>query len=476
MSYGIYIGKNFTRTGFAWLAGYGDEPSSHWLEIHPKRQHRLTEKIRVGVTRNAEMPGRMTEIPQVSVTARNIRVNYSHYKGVPAPITNGGLNEYGVAVRDVWSPSRKELINMTPKDQTGLNYSDLSKIILERAKTALEGVQIISDLIMQYGESTYGGNSHIIADSKEAWIIIEFAGGQGLWVAERLGENSIRVSRPGYIGELPLNDLDTSNFLFSPNLFSFAKEKGWYKSGSFNANEVYGDGKGRWLGVEWIEKEIYKLSKRPEKVSIPDVIWALRTSKLTSDRSGYGQIIPLVEPKNNNLRYLWHSPVGPVSAPFSPIFMGHTMIPDEYQMHGYLTSGESSKFMDNSERLVGFSEQISDVVQSVEASRCAVYEAKRLFYLMLQAPKKYTKEVTETFEKHEQILFKNLEAILIACELLLKIKETSKAKLILTYFSNNSLLGGLEIIQKMADSLHLRHRLKPKRQTDQKLKMYDQIW
>ena len=30
MSYGIYIGRNLTADGHAWLAGYGDEPSSHW--------------------------------------------------------------------------------------------------------------------------------------------------------------------------------------------------------------------------------------------------------------------------------------------------------------------------------------------------------------------------------------------------------------------------------------------------------------
>ncbi len=151
------------------------------------------------------MPGKLIKIPEVQNTAHNIRVNYSYYKGVPAPITNGGLNEYGVAVRDIWSPSRRELIDMTPKDQTGPNYSDLSKIVLERSKSAREGVQIIADLTGQFGESTYGGNSHIIADSKEAWVVIQFAGGLGLWAAERLGENAIRASRPGYIQEIPIN-------------------------------------------------------------------------------------------------------------------------------------------------------------------------------------------------------------------------------------------------------------------------------
>ena len=35
MSYGIYIGKNLTRDGISYLGGYGDEPSSHWLELIP---------------------------------------------------------------------------------------------------------------------------------------------------------------------------------------------------------------------------------------------------------------------------------------------------------------------------------------------------------------------------------------------------------------------------------------------------------
>ena len=67
------------------------------------------------------MPGKLIKIPQVSQTYKHIRVSYSYYLGAPSPLTNGGLNEHGVAVRDVWSKSRKELINMTPKNQTGPN-------------------------------------------------------------------------------------------------------------------------------------------------------------------------------------------------------------------------------------------------------------------------------------------------------------------------------------------------------------------
>ena len=39
MSYGIYIGNEYTESGDAYLAGYGDEPSSHWLEIFPRKNY-----------------------------------------------------------------------------------------------------------------------------------------------------------------------------------------------------------------------------------------------------------------------------------------------------------------------------------------------------------------------------------------------------------------------------------------------------
>src|SRR6056297_3306139 len=181
MSYGIYIGRNHTADGRAYLAGYGDEPSSHWLELNPRARHPEGSMITVGVTPQADMPGQLSDIPQAAETLRNLRVSYSYYLGVPAPLTNGGLNECGVAVRDIWSTSRAELIAMTPKDQTGPNYSDLARIVVERARTAREGVELIGTLIATHGYSTYGGNSHMIADPDEAWVVIEFAGGKGLW-------------------------------------------------------------------------------------------------------------------------------------------------------------------------------------------------------------------------------------------------------------------------------------------------------
>ena len=68
MSYALYVGKDLTADGVGYLAGYGDEPSSHWLEIVPRQTHDPGELIEVGVTQQADMPGVRLTIPQVPET------------------------------------------------------------------------------------------------------------------------------------------------------------------------------------------------------------------------------------------------------------------------------------------------------------------------------------------------------------------------------------------------------------------------
>ena len=474
MSYGLYIGKNLTSDGHAWLAGYGDEPSSHWLEIISKKKHKTGEKILVGVRENADMPGKLIKIPQVSQTYKHIRVSYSYYLGAPSPLTNGGLNEHGVAVRDVWSKSRKELINMTPKNQTGPNYSDLARIVLERAKSARDAVKIVSNLIKKYGESTYGGNSHIFADSNEAWVMIQFAGGAGLWAAERLGPNSIRASRPGYIENIPIKEKHNPNFLYSDNLIQFCKKKRWYSSGHFNVNKILGDGKCRWKGVKWIEGEIKKLAQRPEKIELHDVMWAIRTPKLTGDTAGYGQIVPLFNPSHDNLRMLWHSPIGAVASPFSPVFMGQTIVPEEFMMHRYLTVGESHRFSD--ERKLNEKGSLSLVNQGVESTVSAVYECKRLLYLILQNEKLFLSAATEIFKDREKKLNDKTIQILKTTKILLKKNEKNLCEKILNNFSTTELRNGLKLVLTLSKSMETHIRQTKDFRKNIKPRSFDQIW
>ena len=64
-SYAIYVGKNLTADGSVLLGGTGDEPSSHWLEIVPRKTHPAGATIKVGVDQRANFPGELIDIPQV---------------------------------------------------------------------------------------------------------------------------------------------------------------------------------------------------------------------------------------------------------------------------------------------------------------------------------------------------------------------------------------------------------------------------
>ncbi|MCB8942284.1 MAG: C69 family dipeptidase [Ardenticatenaceae bacterium] len=459
MSYCIYIGKNHTETGYAYLAGYGDEPSSHWLEITPARTHLPGTTLSVGVTEQANFPGELIQIPQAEQTARYIAVNYSYYRGLPAPLTNGGLNEHHVAVRDVWSPSRPELQAMTPKPQTGLNYSDLARIVLARATSARHGVELMGNLIAEYGEATYGGNSHLIADAHEGWVVIQFAGGQGLWAAERLGANDIRISRPGYIGEMPLDYQTHPDFMGSANLVALAVAQGWYDPDSgepFNVNKVYGDGKMRWDGATYVYEELVKRANSPHKISLRDVMWALRTPKLTGDRAGYGQIVPLRPDVAPELGMLWHTQTGAVAAPFVPVYLGVQAVPPEYQMHRYLTADEAALFV-NIDRQPNKAK--SRVPQAIESTRSAFASFKRLFYLTMQHHERFLPEVTEVWQAFEGRLMAQLPLVEETAVTLYAANQPELARHYLTYFSQTEAMAALRLAETLADSLEARTKL-----------------
>lgn len=457
MSYGIYIGRNHTADGVAYLAGYGDEPSSHWLEICPRAEHPQGATVTVGVTPQADMPGHLGKIPQAPKTLRNMRVSYSYYLGVPAPLTNGGLNECGVAVRDIWSTSRAELIEMTPKDQSGPNYSDLARLVVERARTAREGVELIGTLIATHGYSTYGGNSHIIADPDEAWVVIEFAGGKGLWCAERLGPDSIRASRPGYIGTVP--DAPTEDFLCPPHFFDTAREMGWWSpdDGPFHVNHVYGDGKHRWDGVAWIEDEMRSRAARPGKIGLEDVFWSISTERLTGDTAGYGQVVPLVHPKHDALRMMWHAPVGPVTAPLLPVFMGQTSVPPAWQQHRYLTTGESHRFLD-CRKADKDPDTVSLVPQGIETGPSAFSDFKRLMHLAFQTPDPILQEVWTHWRAIEAQTNTELPDIVRAASRLLDADEAALASRVLTEFNHARFDRALTDCNALADAAYARLR------------------
>ncbi|MDH5307888.1 MAG: C69 family dipeptidase, partial [Myxococcales bacterium] len=437
-SYAFYVGKNLTEAGVVMVGGSGEEVSSHWLEIVPARDHPAGATVVVGVTAAAGIPGALSEIPQVRHTARYLSMSYTEYEGFPAPLTNGGVNEHLVAVRDVWAPSRDELLAMTPTPQRGPQYSDLARLVLERAKTAREGVELIGALIAKYGYSTYGGNTHMIADPTEGWVVWEFAGGAGLWAAERLGPDAIRVLYPGYIEEFPSDFRKNPDFMGSDNIVQFAIEQGWYdpKSGEpFNVFEVYGNQRAtaREGGFAYMSQAALEAAVRDmAPVSERDLMDRLRDKRITDDHAGYGQVVSLRPGLDADLIRIWVAPTGSVAAPFIPWWLGVQQIPVEFGAHRYLTAGSSSTFLNND-------------FQLQEASDFAGRRFKQVLYYMCEKPAVYHPAVTEMLEGFERASMADLPWIERSAQTLIHKGQREDARRLLTFYSQTRARDAMQL-------------------------------
>ncbi len=440
-SIAIYVGRELTADGSVLLGGFGHEPSSHWYEVTPRHTFPAGTRVQVGVTADARIPGERMWIPQVRQTARFLTTNYSEFAGFPPPLTNGGLNEHGVAARDVWSPSRVELVAMTPVPQRGLSYSDLSRMVMERATSARHAVEIVGALIEEHGYATYGGNSHLFADANEGWVLIDYAGGQGLWAAERLRPDEVRVLYPGYIGDFPTDFEDDPDHVGSANLVRFAVEQGWWDPEGdepFNLHRVYG----RTFPSDPSQEDPHNLFRYPPKleaeiaamapVSVADMMSLVRDPRWSNDGSGYGQVAHLRAGVPSDLGVLWMSITGAVATPFVPLRIGVTDVPPEYKQHRYMTKDADDGFLDTR-------------YAPLEGTRSAFRVHKRLLYHMCAHPDAFLEPVTADLEAFEARLLDEQAAVEREAAALLGAGSADEARATLTRYTEARLLAALSL-------------------------------
>lgn len=151
----------------------------------------------------------------------------------------GNINEHQVAIGETTFGGREEL-----KGPAGmLDYGSLMYIALERAKTAREAIKVMTDLVAEYGYHSTG-ESFSISDPHEVWLLEMIGKGEGqkgaVWVARRVPEGYISAhANQARIRQFPLND--PQNTLYSKDVISFAREKGWFsgKDEEFSFADVY---------------------------------------------------------------------------------------------------------------------------------------------------------------------------------------------------------------------------------------------
>jgi dipeptidase len=154
-----------------------------------------------------------------------------YHRDIPeAPVTYnvvGNINEHQVAIGETTWGGRKELHGY----EHGIDYGSLMFIALQRSRTARQAIQVMTSLANEYGYSS-SGESFSIADAKEVWIMDMIGKGPEdkgvVWVARKVPEGYVSAhANHARIRQFPLND--RRNTLYSPDVISFAREKGYFK-------------------------------------------------------------------------------------------------------------------------------------------------------------------------------------------------------------------------------------------------------
>jgi dipeptidase len=148
-------------------------------------------------------------------------------KPAPIPYDNVlvGYNEKGVAISCNWCYSKEDNY-----PEQGIRRYAIRQLLLERAKSASHGVELIGAWIDKFGQADWGGMQYQLSDSEEAWIV-ETTSSQ--WIARKIKDDEIFVAANRFtIGK---------NFdLTSATISTFAREKGWFDGKvQFHFADVY---------------------------------------------------------------------------------------------------------------------------------------------------------------------------------------------------------------------------------------------
>jgi len=156
------------------------------------------------------------EIPQVRKTFAFVNTAY------PC------MNEHQLGIGESTFGGRPEL----QSDECLIDCQRLIKLMLERTKTARDAIELARVLLEKYGWND-AGECLTIADPDEVWHFEVVGPGKGkigaVWVAQRVPDDHISVNaNASTIKELDLDNKDY--FLASDNIFSVARDNGWWSS------------------------------------------------------------------------------------------------------------------------------------------------------------------------------------------------------------------------------------------------------
>ncbi len=382
------------------------------------------------------------EIPEATQTYRYL------WMDMPGlDFSDSYVNEFGVVVFSNSCPSREDQGELT---DGGIGYW-LRRIIAERARTAYEGVQIAGELIEAYGYYS-SGRSYTIAGPNEAWLLSAVNGKH--WVAQRIPDDKLMVLSNYYvITEIDLSD--SANFAGSPDIITYAIERGWYnpqKDGAFNFAKAYSAPDNlvhpnnitrKWGGLHLLAKEnfawddTFPFAVTPKNKITPEMLMDVlayhyegtefdKTKDyelgdphhfgeytICTSKTQYGIVAELRKnmPADIGVR-LWIAPFRPCVNAFVPWYLGISEIPKYYTnennwqkaLNDHFTSTESyrAKFPNSAQwTYVDFADQIDkNYKKNIESIRAK--KQKRQQQLFNRA-KEVEQEALQIYDQNPQL-------------------------------------------------------------------------
>ncbi len=293
----VAVSKGFSKTGDVLLGKNRDlsPDSAQILIFKPEKKYKKGENVKL----------QFIEIPQVSLTYSFYgfkSLDDEHKNREEWRWGNGmGVNEFGVAVADNDAASWWKYEGDESKK---LHDNDVVRLILERCKTAYEGVLLIDKLLKDYFIEI--PEMYTIADKNEVWIVETC---YKFWVAIRVKTFEVRANR----FEIKYPDLPDNSGRFNlklEKLIKFLKEKKRYveEGGKFSFRKSMCD----YFSKENIHyndiRYNFALStlKKVKKISVKDIKKVLRS---------------------HFENYVYTLPDGKKILPFNPLSPPHCQIP-----------------------------------------------------------------------------------------------------------------------------------------------------
>ena len=336
--FAILVGKKASTDGSV-LVGHNEQDSGKRmlnLRVIPRIKHKPDDIVKLV---------RGGSLPEVEETYSFI---WSENPGLE--FSDMYINEWGVTVASDGCSTREDsyetLVARGDIVDGGIGYM-LRRLIVQRAKSAREGIHIAGELLNHFGYSD-SGRTLVVADPNEIWLLSIIRGKH--WLAKRVPDDEVAIlPNVHIITDVNLDDSD--NFIGSPDIIDYAIKRGWHDpSKPFSFRDAYNPPSNefwdprQWRGQSLITEKVKDFSvteqlpfslKPDKKLSVADVVEILRyhgsKGSICSPPTLEGAVFQL----RNWLPYeigciYWRASAETCTSVLIPWYLGITEVPESY--------------------------------------------------------------------------------------------------------------------------------------------------